>query len=422
MIDFFKKRIGLIILLVTILAFPSSLSTQARLNMRAIVTGLAIDKVDDKYEITAQIVKTSPSTESGGEKATVNFVSDNDKTIIGAISKLSYKTGKTAAFSHTNFLIIGKDVLEEDLTITLDYFMRDNITNDSMLLLMAEEKASDEIKKTKDVELSIAIGLQKVFMYREKEGDGVMTSLLNFMKESKTESSTSVVSLLTLEKNDESKEDNPLGGESSSGGGGSSSEANSSGDSGTEDGGEQGGGSKYQYFKAQTDLCCFVEGRYVGKLEKEEVLGFMLANEKATIDDVYVDEIESEILKANRLGVKIKDKTNKFKIRFENNVPCLDLKVKIKNAAVYEIQSEELVDIPTDEEFEEMKKEIMKKISGNISKCFEKSKSLGADVWGVYDLAQKHHYRITNQNYASRDEFLKDLRLNVVVEIDRLEY
>lgn len=429
MIDFFKKRIGLIILLVTILAFPSSLSTQARLNMRAIVTGLAIDKVDDKYEITAQIVKTSPSTESGGEKATVNFVSDNDKTIIGAISKLSYKTGKTAAFSHTNFLIIGKDILEEDLTTTLDYFMRDNITNDSMLLLMAEEKASDEIKKTKDVELSIAIGLQKVFMYREKEGDGVMTSLLNFMKESKTESATSVVSLLTLEKNDESKEDNPLGGgESSSGSGGSSSsggssgEANSSGESGTEDGGEQGGGSKYQYFKAQTDLCCFVEGKYVGKLEKEEVLGFMLANEKATIDDVYVDEIESEILKANRLGVKIKDKTNKFKIRFENNVPCLDLKVKIKNAAVYEIQSEDLVDIPTDEEFEEIKKEIMKKISSNISKCFEKSKSLGADVWGAYDLAQKHHYRKTNQNYASRDEFLKDLRLNVVVEIDRLEY
>lgn len=416
MIDFFKKRIGLIILLVTILAFPSSLSTQARLNMRAIVTGLAIDKVDDKYEITAQIVKTSPSTESGGEKATVNFVSDNDKTIIGAISKLSYKTGKTAAFSHTNFLIIGKDVLEEDLTITLDYFMRDNITNDSMLLLMAEEKASDEIKKTKDVELSIAIGLQKVFMYREKEGDGVMTSLLNFMKESKTESATSVVSLLTLEKNDESKEDNPLSGESSS------SAANSSGESGTEDGGEQGGGSKYQYFKAQTDLCCFVEGRYVGKLEKEEVLGFMLANEKATIDDVYVDEIESEILKANRLGVKIKDKTNKFKIRFENNVPCLDLKVKIKNAAVYEIQSEELVDIPTDEEFEEMKKEIMKKISGNISKCFEKSKSLGADVWGAYDLAQKHHYRKTNQIYASRNEFLKNLKLNVIVEIDRLEY
>jgi len=413
--DFFKKRIGLIILLVAIFAFPSSLSTQARLNMRAIVTGLAIDKVDDKYEVTAQIVKTSPSTESGGEKATVNFVSDNDETVIGAISKLSYKTGKTSAFSHTNFIIIGKDVLEEDLTQTLDYFMRDNITNDSMLLLVAEEKASDEIKKTKDVELSIAIGLQKVFMYREKEGDGVMNSVLEFMKDSKESSGTSVVSLLALEKNDEQSEDNPAGG-------GSSSSSGSSGESGTEDGGEQGGGSKYQYFKAQTELGCFVDGRYVGKLEKDEVLGYMLANKKATIDDVYAEDFDKSVFNAKRVGVKIKDKTNKLKIRYENNIPCLDLVVKIKNSAIYEIQSEEFIDAPTDAEFSEIKNGLKKKIAENVSKCFEKSKELKADIWGAYLLAQKHHYKQTNMYYKNREDFLSNLKLNVIVEIDRLEY
>lgn len=413
--DFFKKRIGLIILLVAIFAFPSSLSTQARLNMRAIVTGLAIDKVDDKYEVTAQIVKTSPSTESGGEKATVNFVSDNDETVIGAISKLSYKTGKTSAFSHANFIIIGKDVLEEDLTQTLDYFMRDNITNDSMLLLVAEEKASDEIKKTKDVELSIAIGLQKVFMYREKEGDGVMNSVLEFMKDSKESSGTSVVSLLALEKNDEQSEDNPAGG-------GSSSSSGSSGESGTEDGGEQGGGSKYQYFKAQTELGCFVDGRYVGKLEKDEVLGYMLANKKATIDDVYAEDFDKSVFNAKRVGVKIKDKTNKLKIRYENNIPCLDLVVKIKNSAIYEIQSEEFIDAPTDAEFSEIKNGLKKKIAENVSKCFEKSKELKADIWGAYLLAQKHHYKQTNMYYKNREDFLNNLKLNVIVEIDRLEY
>ena len=413
--DFFKKRIGLIILLVAIFAFPSSLSTQARLNMRAIVTGLAIDKVDDKYEVTAQIVKTSPSTESGGEKATVNFVSDNDETVIGAISKLSYKTGKTSAFSHTNFIIIGKDVLEEDLTQTLDYFMRDNITNDSMLLLVAEEKASNEIKKTKDVELSIAIGLQKVFMYREKEGDGVMNSVLEFMKDSKESSGTSVVSLLALEKNDEQSEDNPTGG-------GSSSSSGSSGESGTEDGGEQGGGSKYQYFKAQTELGCFVDGRYVGKLEKDEVLGYMLANKKATIDDVYAEDFDKSVFNAKRVGAKIKDKTNKLKIRYENNIPCLDLVVKIKNSAIYEIQSEEFIDAPTDAEFSEIKNGLKKKIAENVSKCFEKSKELKADIWGAYLLAQKHHYKQTNMYYKNREDFLSNLKLNVIVEIDRLEY
>ena len=43
---FLKKHIGIVILLIIIIAFPASMSTQARLNMRIIITGLAIDKTD----------------------------------------------------------------------------------------------------------------------------------------------------------------------------------------------------------------------------------------------------------------------------------------------------------------------------------------------------------------------------------------
>lgn len=421
--QFFKKRIGLIILIVVILAFPSSLSTQARLNMRAIVTGLAIDRADGKYEVTAQIVKTSPSTESGGEKATVNFVSDTAETIIGAISKLSYKTGKTAGFSHTNFVILGKEVCAEDLTQTLDYFMRDSITNDSMLLLIAEDKASDEIKKTKDVELSIAIGLQKVFMYREKEGDGVMTSLLAFMRDSKNASRTSVASMLMLKSNEENSEDNPLGsGSSGSQKASPSGSSSSGGESGTEDGGEQGGGVKYQYFEAQTSLGCFVDGRFVGVLEKDEVLGYMLANNKATIDDIFVDNIKEHTLSDARVGVKIKHKTNKIKLRFEGNIPRLDIKVKINHASIYEIENSVLVGRPTDSQFEAIKQAITEKISETIAKCFEKSKEFKADIWSAYEMGIKYHYDRVMENYPTMEDFLSELKLNVEVEIDRLEY
>lgn len=428
--EFFKKRIGLIILIIAILAFPSSLSTQARLNMRAIVTGLAIDKVDGKYEVTAQIVKTSPSTESSGEKATVNFVSDTAETIIGAIAKLSYKTGKTAGFSHTNFLILGKDVLEDDLVKTLDYFMRDNTITDSMLLLIAEDKASDEIKKTKDVELSIAVGLQKVFMYREKEGDGVMVSLLEFLKDSISPSKTSVASVLNLKSNEENSKDNPLGGSSggdnssSSGstGSGSSGSSSSGGESGTEDGGEQGGGEKYQYFEAQTSLGVFVDGKKTGELKEDEILGFMLANKKTIIDDVQIENIEDESLKQSKIGIKIKNKKVSKKVRFEGDIPCLDIVVKIKNAAIYEIENDMLIDLPNNKQFDAIKKAVKEKIVETITKCFKKSKELNADIWGAYELGVKHHYNKTSKNFKTMEEFLKQLKLNVSVEIDRLEY
>ena len=120
--NFLKKHVGIVILLVIIIAFPASMSTQARLNMRIIITGLAIDKTDSGYEVTAQIVKTAPG--SGAEKtgASIDFVTDTGDTIVSAISKLSYKSGKVAGFSHTNFILIGKKMLDENLLKTLNYF------------------------------------------------------------------------------------------------------------------------------------------------------------------------------------------------------------------------------------------------------------------------------------------------------------
>jgi len=126
-----KKYMGLIIIIIILLVFPISLSNQARLNNRIIVTGLAIDKSGDKYQITAQYVKTSPGTESGGTSAEINFVTDIDTSMVSAIEKLSYKAGKVAAFSHTNFIVIGKDCLNEDLTQMLDYFVRNKTIKSS---------------------------------------------------------------------------------------------------------------------------------------------------------------------------------------------------------------------------------------------------------------------------------------------------
>ena len=148
--NFLKKHIGLVVLIVIILAFPASMSTQARLNMRIIITGLAIDKTESGYEVTAQIVKTAPG--SGAEKsgANIDFVTDTGDSIVSAISKLSYKSGKVAGFSHTNFILIGKEMLEENILKTLNYFLRDTIIKDSVLLLVAESSANEEIKKIID--------------------------------------------------------------------------------------------------------------------------------------------------------------------------------------------------------------------------------------------------------------------------------
>ena len=448
---FIKKHIGIIVLLVIILAFPTSMSTQARLNMRVIITGLAIDKTEDGYEVTAQTVKPSPSSESSGTGASINFISDKGDTVVSALSKLSYKSGKVAGFSHTNFILLGKEMLNENLSKVMDYFLRDNIIKDSVLLLVAKESAKDEIKKTKDVELSVGLGLQKVFVYKEKESDGAMTTLLSFANKCYGHSKTALVSVLSLTEESSSKSsssgssEKPSGADTqqkSSGGtensdsekpeaessgsqGGSESQVGSSSGSESSSQSSSGSGSeqKFQYFEAITPLACFVSGKYVGMLEQEdEIMGYMYARKECHAEDLSVDKLNFGNLKNARVGVDIKDKTNKKKIRFEGPNPCLDICVDITNASIKEIENDDLFQIPTEEEFEFIKTKIQEEIAKKVAKTFEKSKELKADVFGAYDIATKFHYNKIKNSFDTMEKFIDGLKLNVIVNISRLEY
>ena len=51
-----------------------------------------------------------------------------------------------------------------------------------------------------------------------------------------------------------------------------------------------------------------------------------------------------------------------------------------------------------------------------------KSKSFGADVFDAYELAYKFHYKKTTENFKTPAEFLKNLKLNVQVNVHKLDY
>lgn len=425
----FKRHVALIILLVILLVFPISLSSQAKLNMRIIVTGLAIDKDDDGYEVTAQIVKATPGTESPGTSATLDFVSEKAETVSEALLKLTYKTGKVSAFSHTNFVVLGNEIAKEDATKCLDIFVRDKVIRNSAMVLFAKDKAGDEIKKTKTIELSVGLGLQKVFLYKQEESDGFMTTVLEFLSKSNMYSKTSYASALCLESGEES------------GGGGSGEEASSSSDansdsgqgsggggsSGGSSGGESGGSGGEEspvFFKPDTPILVFVEGKLVCKLEEtDEILGFLFACTKTKRASIVVDNIENEKLKDAKVSVTIKNKSRKLKFRYEDEIPCLDLCISVNDADIVEILGDECTIKIEDSEYDAIQEAMKKTISSHISKAFEEGKENGADIFGAYELAYKYKYNETKNYYdGDTSKFIQNLKINVCVTIKKLEY
>lgn len=434
----FKKNLGLIILLVIVLVFPTSLNYQARLNMRIIVTGLAIDKTGEDYQVTAQIVKTSPGNESPGTSAQIDFITDKAQTLSEAVSKLAYKAGKVSAFSHTNFVVLGKSMFEEDITKCLDYFIRDKIIKNSALLLFAGDKAEDELKKTKNVELSVGLGLQKVFLFKENEGDGLMVTLIDFLNQNKLYSKSGVASELKFHTNEEAKqsegssqsEGQSSTSSSSSSGEGSSeqtdskssagasgSSSSSSGDSGSS------GQSEQQYFDPEPAVVCFVGGKFVGKLEdSDSIKGYMIGNPATKKNEVMLQDVVCGRLNGDKIEVIVKKKKNRFNVRYENGVPVLDLKVIIEKGEINEIMSDQVIANLKTEEFEAIKKGVSDAVSKQIATCFEKTKEFGCDIFNAYEKAYKWHYNKTLELFDSPEDFLKSLKLNVLVEIKQLDY
>ena len=425
-----KKHIVLIILLVIVMVFPTSLSYQARLNMRVIVTGLAIDKDGDDYMLTAQIVKTSPGNESPGQSAMIDFVTDKATNLSEAISKLAYKAGKVSAFSHTNFIIVGNKLLEEDVTKCLDYFIRDKIIKNSALVLFSGGSAEEEIKKTKDTELSVGLGLQKVFLFKENEGDGLMITLIDFLNKNKMYSKSAVVSELTFHTNDEAKKDegsfssegqksnkqssesnqgSDTQGSSNSSGGGSSSDSDS-------------GGSEQQYFAPETPIVCFVGGRFVGKLESEsDIDGFMIARNQTQKINVQVDGVNAGRLKGDKIEVQIKKKKNHAKVVYKEGVPTLELKINITKAEIVEVMTSEVIAGFTDEEFNAVKKGVEEQVKKEIEGCFKTAQNFGHDVFNAFENAYKWHYNETIK-FSNSKEFLNSLQINVIVDVKQLDY
>ena len=431
-----KKHIVFIILLIIVLVFPTSLSYQARLNMRVIVTGLAIDKKGEDYMLTAQIVKTSPGKESPGQSAMIDFVTDKAKNLSEAVSKLAYKAGKVSAFSHTNFLVLGDSLLNEDVTKCLDYFIRDKVIKNSALVLFSSGSAEEEIKKTKDTELSVGIGLQKVFLFKENEGDGLMVTLIDFLNQNKMYSCSSFASELSLHTNKEAKEeDSSEKGQTSASGGSSNSEgSSSSSNSQSSDGEQSSGGSsgsnsggssekEQQYFDPESPIVCFVKGKFVGKLESEDDIdGFILAKNKSQKSYINLKDVKAGRLKGEPIEIGIKKKKIKTRISFEKDKPILNLNVIITKAEIIEIMTSEVIAGLNDEEFVAVKKHLAEQIKKEIDGCFNLTKSFGADVFDAYEIAYKRNYKKTTELFNKPEDFLKNLTIKINVEIKQLDY
>lgn len=139
--NYIKKFVCIIHLLV-ISALISGCWNYREIEKLSIVSGIAIDKIEDKYLVTTETVEIKGGRDT---KISTKLLSSEGISIFDAVRNSIKLTGKKLYFSHAKVLIISNDIAKEGLIPVIDWVNRDTEPRYTMNVLISKEKTAKEI-------------------------------------------------------------------------------------------------------------------------------------------------------------------------------------------------------------------------------------------------------------------------------------
>lgn len=224
-----QNPIFYVFLALTILMFPTTLYNQSDKDRTLVVTSIGIDKEEENYKLTILAVIPKGSEDIS---ANLEIFSAVGKTISEALEDASTNTGKDVGLAHCDSLIISNNILNENISHILDYFIRTSNLATNASLIIAEDKAEDLIKATKSSNNYLDLSLKSIVMHDEKASMLDNVTIEAFYKSYLSKSGTFCMPILTTEKND--KPSSQSGNSSESSGNTSDSSGGGSGQSSDE--------------------------------------------------------------------------------------------------------------------------------------------------------------------------------------------
>ncbi|MBF8984067.1 Ger(x)C family spore germination protein [Lutibacter sp. B2] len=179
-----NKKIKIIILVFIIFinsVFITGCWNYREIEQMAIVSGLAIDKKGDKYEITVEVI----NPESGqGLKMNPNMYTAEGNTIFDAVRNMITTVGKKLYWSHAKVIVVSENVAKEGVLSVLDFITRDGETRSNIWLLVSKEKTAKEVLRGKsEVDESLAFHIEDMLNIEQSISKYHGVELWNFIND-----------------------------------------------------------------------------------------------------------------------------------------------------------------------------------------------------------------------------------------------
>lgn len=374
-----------LVLLVFIICFNILLLTACwdniELSRLAIVTGIAIDKSQDKqYEVSVQIIKPGSISSGqsqdggggGGDKKNYYIISSKGRTISEAIWGMLSMIDRDIFLSETQVMIIGEEVAKQGISDIADFFVRQRGTQLKADVLVARGVKAKEILDTK-VETG---GTPAEYISETVKNSRLRPKMkemlfIDLLKDIVREGKSPVISGIT-KKN---------------------------GSSITVEG-----------------AAVFKKDKFIGWLEPDDTRGLIFATKEVQGANIVIPNLHST---EESVSVEVLKSRNHMDVKWENEEPSFSINIE-QEAYIAEQQG------PTCTNFgqelqkleEEYKKEIENEVKDTLREAQEKFKS---DIFGFGEIIYKHnpgYWEMVKDNWG--DEFGQvQVKVNATVHIVR---
>lgn len=139
-----------IIILILVLFITGCFDYQ-EINNTAIVTGIGLDYLDDKYFITYEILNIKSSNEEQKNDEKKYVVNANGDSITDAIINAENKIAKETSYSHLEVLLISNSVARNGISNIKDYFVRNSRFTNSFYIITSMSNSPKEVLSFKSI-------------------------------------------------------------------------------------------------------------------------------------------------------------------------------------------------------------------------------------------------------------------------------
>ncbi len=130
------KKIRIIVIILSL--FLTGCYDKKELNKIAIVTATEINKINEEYKVSVQIVNPKLPEDSGSERAYVNYTGYG-VTIQQAYRDIKLSSPRYLYPEHLQVLIIDEDIAKNDITEILDFYLRSPSVRGEFYILISKD-------------------------------------------------------------------------------------------------------------------------------------------------------------------------------------------------------------------------------------------------------------------------------------------